>query len=72
MKLTAIDQIHISSVKSDSLRPGEEFEVSDNLGKELMEKHPDKVAKSGADSAPAEKAEAAPQNKAEKAAPKNK
>lgn len=69
MKLKATDQIHISSVKSDSLRPGEEFEVSDSLGRELLDKHPNKVAEIGV---PKEKAEPAPANKAEKAAPKNK
>lgn len=40
MKLKALDQIHISSVKRDALAAGEEFEVSDAYGAELMKAHP--------------------------------
>lgn len=42
MKLKALDQIHISSVKADSLKPGDEFSVSAALGDELLKKHPGK------------------------------
>lgn len=63
MKFQAKDQIHISSVKSESLRPGETFEVSEALGKELLEKHPDKVRL--LKEAASEKAEPAPANKAD-------
>lgn len=59
MKLKALDQLHISSVQPDSLRPGQEFEVSDAVGADLMKAHPTKVQQVG------EKAEEAPQNKAE-------
>lgn len=66
MKLKALDQIHVSSVKPDSLRPKEEFEVSDELGNELLKKHP------GGFERLETKAEPAPLNKAEPAAPANK
>lgn len=71
MKLRALDQIHISSVKTDSLRPGEEFEVTDDLGSQLVKQHPSKF--DVLEAAKAEKAEpSAPKNKAEKKAPSNK
>lgn len=38
MKLKAKDQLHISSVRADSLRPGEEFEVSDPIGRDLVKR----------------------------------
>lgn len=66
MKLKALDQIHVSSVKADSLRPGEEFEVGDALGKELVAKHPQRFAVlEGAAEADGEKAEKPPANKAD-------
>ncbi|MFZ5736316.1 MAG: hypothetical protein ACOY6K_05475 [Pseudomonadota bacterium] len=67
MRLRAIDQVHISSVKSDSLRPGDEFEVSDSAGAELLAKLPGKVAQLGdaATTVTNEKAAPPPQNKAE-------
>jgi hypothetical protein len=78
MKLKALDQVSLSSVKSDSLRPGEEFTVSDAYGEDLVTKHPDKFRKVGDDqpdakepAAPIAKAEPAPLNKAE-VAPANK
>lgn len=40
MKLRALDQVHISSVQPDSLRPGQVFEVTNATGKELMKAHP--------------------------------
>lgn len=67
MKLRAHDQIHVSSVKTDSLRPGEEFEVSDDLGAELLKKHPTKFSE--VDGAKSEKPA---KNKSAGAAPKNK
>ncbi|OBQ68400.1 hypothetical protein EFV37_25100 [Mesorhizobium loti] len=69
MKLKSIDQISISAVKADSLRPGEEFEVGDAYGAELIKQHPDKFEVL---EAAEEKSEAAPENKAEGAAPANK
>ncbi|HTN60265.1 MAG TPA: hypothetical protein VL147_01770 [Devosia sp.] len=67
MKLYATDQISISAVQSDSLRPGQPFEVSDDYGKELLAKVPHAVSTE----APKVKAEPAPKNKAEPK-PKNK
>ncbi|KKB12371.1 hypothetical protein VE25_07405 [Devosia geojensis] len=67
MKLYAIDQVSISSVKADTLRPGEPFEVSDAFGKELLERLPHAVS----DQPPKGKAEPRPKNKME-APPANK
>ncbi len=70
MKLKALDTIHISSVKADSLRPNEEFTVSDGHGAALIKQHPakferlDEPASEKAESAPLNKAEPAPANKA--------
>lgn len=72
MKLKALDQISISSVKSDSLRPNEEFSVSKSLGQELLKLHPTKFAVVDDAEAEEAKAEPAPDNKAESAAPANK
>lgn len=78
MNLEALDQVSVTSVKADSLRPGEEFNVSDAYGEELIAKHPDKFRKVSDDQpeakepiAPIAKAEPAPLNKAE-VAPANK
>lgn len=71
MKLRALDQVHISSVQADSLRPGQEFEVSDDLGAKMLKSLPGRLEQvEGAP--PAEKADPAPENKAEHAAPANK
>ena len=70
MKLRALDQVHVSSVKPDSLRPGEEFEVSDETGKDLMKALPGKFSEVGvggrakARKPPANKAAPEPLNKA--------
>jgi hypothetical protein len=67
--------MHISSVKADSIRPGEEFEMSDAAGEDLLKAHPDKFtrlddSKAGeAKAEPDAKAEPKPQNKAEEAPP---
>jgi hypothetical protein len=71
MKLRAKDQLHVSSVQADSLRPGKEFEVSSAAGKELLKAHPNALEEVSNDEPEAEKAEAKPQNKAEDA-PANK
>jgi hypothetical protein len=75
MKLKAIDQVHVSAVQSDSIRPGQEFVVSDSLGKDLLKALPGMLVKTGNDqpaqepmSGPAPiaaRAERAPRNKAE-------
>lgn len=62
MRLKALDQIHLSSVRADSLRAGEEFDVSDALGDELMVKHPSRFERVHTS---AEKAAPAPLNKAD-------
>lgn len=61
MKLYATDQVSISSVQADTLRPGQEFEVSDEMGKELLTTLPHAVSKEP----PKQKAAAAPKNKAQ-------
>lgn len=70
MKLKALDQISVSAVKADSLRPGEKFEVSDAAGAELMKAHPTKFEQ--VDEAGSKAEPAAPANKAETASPQNK
>lgn len=73
MKLKALDQISISAVKADSLRPGEEFTVSKAFGDDLLRQHPTKFAVIGeAEIEASAKAEPPVQNKAEGAAPANK
>jgi hypothetical protein len=65
MKLKLIDQILISSLSSDTLRPGQEIEVDDGFGAELLERHPAVFLEIGgkAEPAPANKAAKAPANK---------
>lgn len=80
MRLKVIDQIHISAIQPDTLRPGDEIGVTGEEGLVLLAAHPDKferVPDSGADHVPAEKAEQPPLNKmsaqlANKASPKRK
>lgn len=88
MRLRAKDQIHISAVQPDSIRPGADFEVSDAMGKDLLAAHADKLemaaepaaepdgAQEKSEPAPLNKMEQAPDNKAEpddgKAAPRRK
>ena len=38
MKLKANDTLHVSSVKADNIMQGEQFEVADNVGKELIDR----------------------------------
>ena len=38
MKLKAKDQLHVSSVQAATLRPGEEFEVSEPVGRDLVKR----------------------------------
>lgn len=72
MKLRALDQIHVSAIQPDALRPQQEFEVSKGAGEALLKAHPDKfeVIENEAE-APAEKAAQPLENKAEPA-PANK
>jgi hypothetical protein len=61
MKLRATDTIHVSSVKSDNIIEGEQFEVSDSEGKILVERGLAVEVKSAA--VPANKMAKAPANK---------
>lgn len=65
MKVKALDQLHVSSVKAETIRPDEEFELGDAEAKSLAERGLVKIIGAGA------KAAAAPENKMEKA-PENK
>lgn len=38
MKLKANDTLHISSVKADNILPGDQFEVSDERGRDLVQR----------------------------------
>jgi hypothetical protein len=40
MKLKVLDQLHVSAVSAETLRPGQEIDVHDALGAELLKKHP--------------------------------
>jgi hypothetical protein len=64
MKLKVLEQIHVSAVSSETLRRGQEIEVSDASGEDLLKHHPDKFER-------ATKKKAAPQNK-QAPAPANK
>lgn len=72
MRLKALDQIHVSAVQADSLRPQQQFDVSDAAGEELMKAHPGKFEQVADEPAPAEKAAPAVRNKDEGAPSKNK
>lgn len=75
MQLKILDQVHLSGVRASTLAAGETVEVSNDLGAELMAKHPDKfevIADSSAAKDGAKDEGAAPSNKAEPAAPSNK
>lgn len=66
MKLKVLDQIHVSYVQADSLRPGDEISVTPEQGEALMKAHPDtfkKLKASDDDHSHGEKAEPAPLNK---------
>jgi len=66
MKLRVHDQMHVSAVQSEPLRAGQEIDVSDDLGAELLARHPGNFAQVGGKSAPKPKNKAlpAPPNKA--------
>jgi hypothetical protein len=75
MQLRALEQIHLSAVQADTIRPGQIFDISDSAGGDLLKKHPSKfeMIDSGQPDhlEAAEKTEPEPQNKAEPA-PANK
>jgi len=78
MRLKANDTMFVSSVKSDNILPGEEFEVSDEAGRQFVEhglatevgksvdKTEKKPADAKADAPPLNKMDAPPRNKAGK------
>lgn len=78
MRLKVIDQIQVTAVQADVLKPGQEIAVSAALGGELLKRLPRSFeelndAASDEDVAmTAEKSSPAPDNKAEPAAPANK
>lgn len=63
MRLRATGQMHISSVKADTIRPGEEFDINDGEGQRLIARG--LAVKVNAKKAPApnNKAAPAPRNK---------
>lgn len=61
MKLKAKDTLHVSSVKPENLAPGEEFEVSEAVGRSLVERGLATEVKAAP--APKNKAEPKPKNK---------
>ena len=63
MKLKAIDTLHVSSVKAENIAPGEEFDVADDTGRQLLER---KLA-TEVKGAKEEKSEPKPSNKMERA-----
>lgn len=67
MKFKAKDTLHVSAVKADNILPGEEFEVSDDFGRQLVERGLATEAKGEKSVSPVEnKMEDAPANKASK------
>lgn len=65
IRMKALDQLHISSVKADTLIPGEEFEVTTARADELEAAGLAKrVGTKAEKAAPENKMEAAPVNKA--------
>lgn len=74
MRLLVHDQINVSAIQADALRPKQEVEVDDALGEQLLKKHPAVFTRLDAPAAPArprKKAAAKPANKAAPT-PKNK
>jgi hypothetical protein len=64
VKMKATDQILISSVKSDTLRPGEEFEVSAAVADDLEKRGlPVERVEVKAEQAPENKMEPVPEDK---------
>lgn len=66
MKLKAKDTLHVSSVKAENLLPGEEFETSDDQGRQLVERGVATEVKGSA------KSDAPPETKPEPIAPLSK
>ncbi len=72
MRLKVLDQVHVSSVQPDALRPGQEIKVTPEEGEALLSKLPayfeqlesDQETPPAPEAAEGEKAEPAPPNKA--------
>ena len=86
MKLKANDTLHVSSVKAENILPGEEFEVSDDFGRQMVERglatevsgskkpapQTEEVQMPKADAPPLNKMDAPPSNKSIKTKRKGK
>lgn len=64
MRLRVLDQIHISAVQADTLRPGQVVEIDEDAGRALIARHPGFFAEAKAAPAAQNKAAPAAQNKA--------
>lgn len=64
MMLKANDTLHVSSVSPDNIAPGQEFEVADDTGRQLVEKGLATEIKGKAELKPQNKMDPAPLNKA--------
>ncbi len=70
MKLKVLDQISLSAVQASTLANGDEIDVSDSLGEELLKRHPSTFEEIGggekkkAARKPKNKAAQTPRNKA--------
>ena len=63
--MKAVDTLHLSEVRADSIQPGEQFDVSGATAEDLEKRGlASRVGGVKADPAPANKAEAPPLNKA--------
>lgn len=65
MKLQVKDQIVVSSVQPDMLRPGQVIEVDEAQAQELLTKRPDAFVALSSDGKRKAKADVAPANKAD-------
>lgn len=63
MRMKVVDQLHIGSVRPDTMGKGTEFEISDDLGRSLEKRGLATEVK--AEAPPENKAERPPKNKAE-------
>jgi hypothetical protein len=64
MKLRVLDQITVTAIQPDALRPRDEVEVSDAFGAELLRRHPTLFEEIAGETRPAKKAAPKPKNKA--------
>lgn len=67
VKMKAVDTLHISAFGPHSIKPGEEFEISETFAGDLEKRGLATRMGAKKESAPSNKMEAAPANKAESA-----